>query len=63
MLRRINQTIHLQQAREEVYNRAIKVQENIKRLFDRRTKAVDFKIGDKVLKWDSRREEIGRAHV
>ena len=42
MIRRINQTIHLQQTREEVYNRAQKVQENIKRLFDKRTKACDF---------------------
>ena len=60
MVRRINQTIHLEQTREEVYNRAIKVQENIKNLFDKRTKAVDFKIGDKVLKWDSRREDKGK---
>ena len=60
MIRRINQTIHLQQTREEVYNKAVKVQENIKKLFDKRTKAVDFKIGDKVLKWDSRREDKGK---
>ena len=39
MARRINQTIHLQQTREEVYNRALKLQENIKKLFDKRTKA------------------------
>ena len=60
MVRRINQTIHLQQTREEFYNRAQKVQENIKKLFDKRTKACDFKIGDKVLKWDSRREDKGK---
>ena len=36
------------------------VQKNIKKLFDKRTKAVDFKIGDKVLKWDSRREDKGK---
>ena len=29
-------------------------------MFDRRTKASDFKIGDKVLKWDSRREDKGK---
>ena len=57
MVRRINQTIHLQQTREEVYNRVVKVHENIKKLFDKRTKAVYFKIGDKVLKWDSRRQD------
>ena len=60
MVRRINQTIHLQQTREEVYNREVKVQENIKKFFDKRTKATDFKIGDKVLKWDSRREDKGK---
>ena len=60
MVRRINQTIHLQQTREDVYSRALKVQENIKRLFDKRKKAGDFKIGDKVLKWDSRREDNGK---
>ena len=45
---------------EEVYDRAVKVQENMKRLFDKRTKATDFKIGDKVRKWDSRREAKGK---
>ena len=35
------------------------MQENIKKLFDKRTKANDFNIGDKVLKWDSRREDKG----
>ena len=60
MVRRINETIHLQQTREQVYSRTIKVQESIKRQFDKRAKALDFKVGDKVLKWDSK---IGRAHV
>ena len=36
------------------------MQENIRRLFDKRTKACDFKIWDKVLKWDSRREDKGK---
>ena len=43
MLRRINQ----------------QVQQNIKKLFDKITKANDFNIGDKVLKWNSRREDKG----
>ena len=29
-------------------------------MFDKRNKASDFKIGDKVLKWDSRREDKGK---
>ena len=60
MVRRINQKIHLQQTREEIYNRAIKVQENIKKFFEKRKKDCDFKIGHKVLKWDSRREDKGK---
>ena len=35
-------------------------QERIKKIFDKRTKAEDFYIGDKVLKWDSRREDKGK---
>ena len=60
MIRRINQTIHLQQTREKVYNKALHLQEKIKKLFDKRTKASDFSIGDKVLKWDSTREDKGK---
>jgi long-subunit acyl-CoA synthetase (AMP-forming) len=58
--RRINQTIQLQQSREEVYNKTQVIQENIKKIYDKRTKADDFQIGDKVLKWDSRKEEKGK---
>ena len=36
------------------------VQEIIKKIFDKRTKANDFQIGDTVLKWDSRREDKGK---
>ena len=60
MTRRINQTIHLEQTRQEVYNKALHKHDNIKKLFDTRDKASNFKIGDKVLKWDSRREEKGK---
>lgn len=50
--RRINQTIHLQQTREEVYIKCQVVQESIKNIFNKRTKAEDFYLGDKVLKWE-----------
>ena len=36
------------------------MQENIKKIFDRRTKANNSHIGDIVLKWDSRREDKGK---
>eukprot|EP00253_Pinus_taeda_P032411 PITA_32411 len=58
--RRINQTIHLQQTREEVYHRNQVLQEKLKKVFDKRTKTEDFFIGNKVLKWDSRREDKGK---
>ena len=58
--KRINQTIHLQQTREEVYHRNQVLQEKLKKMFDKRTKAEDFFIGDKVLRWDSRREDKGK---
>ena len=58
--RRINQTIHLQKTREEVYQRSQVLHEKLKKMFDKRTKAEDFFIGDKVLKWDSRREDKGK---
>jgi len=58
--RRINQTIHLQQTREEVYIKSQVIQDQIKKIFDKKTKVDDFYIGDKVLKWDSRREDKGK---
>ena len=36
------------------------IQDKIKKIFDKKTKADDFYIGDKVLKWDFRREEKGK---
>lgn len=58
--RRINQNIHLQQTKEEVYMKAQVIQDKIKKVFDKKTKANDIYIGDKVLKWDSRREDKGK---
>jgi hypothetical protein len=54
--RRINQMIHLQQTREEVFNKTQVVQGNIKKIFDKRTKEDNFELGDLVLKWDARNE-------
>ena len=52
--------IHLMQSREEVYNKTQVIQENIKKIFDRRTKEDDFELGNLVLKWDSRNEDKGK---
>ena len=58
--RRINQMIHLQQTREEVFNKTQVIQENIKKIFDKQTKEDDFELGDLVLKWDARKEDKGK---
>eukprot|EP00253_Pinus_taeda_P020569 PITA_20569 len=60
MQRRVNQTIHLQKTREQVYDRAQMLQEKLKRMFDKKAKAEDFWVGRKVLRWDSRREDKGK---
>ena len=36
------------------------LQEKLKKMFDRRTKAEDFFMGDKVIRWDSIREDKGK---
>jgi hypothetical protein len=58
--RRINKMIHLQQSREEVFNKTQVVQESIKKIFDKRTKEDDFELGDLVLIWDARNEDKGK---
>ena len=58
--RKINQIIHLQQTREEVYKKSQVIHDKIKKIFDKRSKEDDFYIGDQVLKWDSRREDKGK---
>lgn len=47
----------MQQTREQVYIKSQAVQEKTNKEFDKRTKTDDFYLGDKVLKWDSRRED------
>ena len=58
--RRINQTIHLQQTREEVYEKSYVIWDKIKKFFDKRSKEDNFYLGDQVLKWDYRREDKGK---
>jgi len=50
----------LQQTREEVYQRTQVLQHKLKKIFDKRTKAEDFFMENKVLRWDSRREDKGK---
>jgi hypothetical protein len=58
--RRINQMIHLQQSREDVFNKTQVIQESIKKIFDKRTKEDDFELGDLVLRWDAKNEDKGK---
>ena len=60
MQRRLNQMIHLQQTREEVFKNTSKLQERIKKIYDRKAKADKFQLDDVVLKCDARNEEKGK---
>lgn len=60
MQRRLNQMIHLQQTREDVFQNTFKLQERIKNIYDRKAKADTFQLDDVVLKWDARNEEKGK---
>ena len=50
----------MQQTREEVHQRSQVLQEKLKKIFDKRTKVEDLYLGDKFLRWDSRREDKGK---
>lgn len=56
----INQIIELNEKRDEVQYKLKKYQNKMKILFDRRARERDFKEGDLVLRWDSRREYKGK---
>ena len=52
--------IHLQQTREEVFQNTFKLQERIKKIYDRKAKADKFQLDEVVLKWDARNEDKGK---
>lgn len=58
--RRISQMIHLQQMREEVFQNTFRLQQRIKKFYDRKAKVGKFQIEDIVLKWDARNENKGK---
>eukprot|EP00253_Pinus_taeda_P009551 PITA_09551 len=60
MQRRISQMIHLQQTQDEVHQNSLKLQERIKKIYDKKAKADDFQIDDIVLRWDARNEDKGK---
>eukprot|EP00253_Pinus_taeda_P006620 PITA_06620 len=58
--RRLNKMVHLQQTREEVFKNTSKLQEKIKKIYDKKAKVDNFQLDDVVLKWDARNEEKGK---
>jgi len=60
MQRRLNQMIHLQQTREQFFQNTSKLQEKIKKIYDKKVKVDKFQLDDVVLKWDARNEEKGK---
>jgi hypothetical protein len=55
--RRMNQIIEVQKNRSEVDDKLQKYQDNMKALFDKKTKYREFLPRDLVLKWDARKED------
>ena len=59
MTRRINQITEVQQIREEVNEKLQRYQDKMKAMFDKKGKDREFLLGDLVLKWEARREDVG----
>ena len=58
--RRIIQIIEVQQNMVEVDDKLQRYQYNMKSLFNKKAKDRDFLPGDLVLKWDARKEYVGK---
>jgi len=58
--RRINQIIEVYQNKAEVDDKLQKYQDNMKSLFNKKEKHMEFLPGDLVLKWDARKEDVGK---
>ena len=52
--------IHLHQTREEVFQNTFKLQERIKKIYDRKAKTDKFQLDEVVLGWDARNEDKGK---
>ena len=46
--------------REEFFQNTFKLQERIKKIYDRKAKANKFQLEEVVLKWDARNEDKGK---
>ena len=59
MVNRITDLTELHQIREQLVERAAAHQRSIKEAFKKKAKAVNFQVGDLVLKWDALKEKKG----
>ena len=57
---RFNAILALEEQRETAYGRAKKRQRTIKKSHDKKAKARDFRVGQRVLLWDSTHEDRGK---
>ena len=60
MMRRMMDLVELQQIKEQVAGKSEAHKQRINGMFDKRTKADNFQVGDWVLKWDAVRKEKGK---
>ena len=56
----MNKLVELSENRNKVRDNLIMYQSKMKSIFDRKAKEIDFKVGDLVLRWDTRREDKGK---
>lgn len=60
LIRRMHKVVELSESRDKVRDNLIMYQSNMKGIFDRKAKDIDFKVGDLLLRWDTRREDKGK---
>jgi len=55
LIRRMNKVVKLSENRDKVRDNLVMYQSKMKSIFDRKAREIDFKVGDLVLRWDTRR--------
>ena len=60
MVKRIQQLVEVQQAREQFLDKAQDHQQKMKQAFDKRESKENFQLGDLVLKWDAPKQDKGK---
>jgi len=60
LIRRMKKVVELSENKDKVRDNLIMYQSKMKSIFDRKSKEIDFKVADVVLRWDTRREDKGK---